>query len=64
MKILSMKKYRYKVDGKDKVAVTLSLGKRLTIVIYRGVKHRDRLIQVDRDKFFGCGTTVYIFSRL
>lgn len=59
-----MKTFRYKVNGKEKTAFSLSLGKRLTIVIYRGVKHRDRLIKVDRDKFFGCGTTVYIFSRL
>lgn len=59
-----MKTYRYKVNGKEKNAIVLSIGKRLTIVIYRGVKHRDRLIQVDRDKFFGCGTTVYIFSRI
>lgn len=59
-----MKTYRYKVNGKEKKAIALSLGKRFTIVIYRGVKHRERLIQVDRDKFFGGGTTVYIFSRL
>lgn len=59
-----MKKYRYNVNGSERTAIALSLGKRFTIVIYRGVKHRDRLIQVDRDKFFGGGTTVYIFSRL
>ena len=59
-----MKTYRYKVNGKERTAISLSLGKRLTIVIYRGVKHPDRLMQVDRDEFFGGGTTVYIFSRI
>nr|DAH38969.1 MAG TPA: hypothetical protein [Caudoviricetes sp.] len=59
-----MKKYRYKVNGAERTATALSIGKHLTIVIYRGVKHRDRLIQVDRDEFFGTGTTIYIFSRL
>lgn len=56
--------YRYSVNGgEERFAKALHLGKHLTIVVYRKVKHRDRLIQIDRDKFFGTGTTILIFSR-
>lgn len=56
--------YGYIVNGKERTAHEIRIGKHFTIVIYHNVKRRERYMQIVRDKFFGTGTTIYVFSRI
>lgn len=53
-------KIKYIVNGEERTARGFRLFG-LTFVIYRKCKRADKRIKIDRDYFFGTGTTVLIF---
>lgn len=55
--------FRYKVNGEERIAKEFRLFG-VTICVYRGVKHCfDGRIKIERDKFFGTGTKIYIYRK-
>lgn len=54
---------KYIVNGQERTAREFHIGKKFTIVIYRKVKHRSKLIDVNKDHFFGTGITVLLFLK-
>ena len=53
-------KMKYIVNGEERTARAFQIFK-LTVCIYRKCKRADKRVRIDRDKFFGTGTTMLIF---
>ena len=55
---------RYIVNGKERTAREIHIGKKFTIVIYRKVKIcLEKRIKIEHDKFFGTGTIIYLYLK-
>lgn len=55
---------RYTVNGEKRIAREFHIGKKFTIVIYQKVKTcLEKRIRVEHDKFFGTGTTIYLYLK-
>ena len=54
---------KFIVNGEERTAREFHIGNKFTIVIYRKVKRREKIMQIDRDRFFGTGIHVYLFLK-
>ena len=55
--------YKIIVNDEERTAREFHIGKKLTIVIYRKVKNADKRIKINRDYFFGTGTTILLYLK-
>lgn len=40
-----------------------TLGKKFTLIVYHNCKHRDKFMQLTRDRFFGTGILLILFLK-
>lgn len=39
------------------------IGKKFTLIVYHNCKHRDKFMQLTRDRFFGTGILLILFLK-
>ena len=55
--------YKQIINGEERTAREIHIGKKFTLVFYRKCKIREKRIDILRDRFFGTGVTVLLFLK-